>query len=183
MPKIAPKNLKLKTGGILHIREAKKSDAPHLLKWVNQVAGETDFLTFGEGEFKKTKREEEKIIESHHRAKNQIFLIAELEGEIVSVLNVNANNKTRLRHICDFGVSVKKCHWRKGIGTLMIREMLDWAKKSKIIRKINLNVQANNKSAIQLYKKLGFKEEGRIRRDAFIKDKFYDAYVMGKLVD
>lgn len=86
-------------------------------------------------------------------------------------------------HIGDFGVTVRKDHWGKGIGSSLIETMLKWAKASDVIRKINLNVQTNNETAIALYKKFSFEIEGTIRRDSFIDGKFYDAYAMGILID
>jgi RimJ/RimL family protein N-acetyltransferase len=177
------KKFKTTTGKIILIREAKKEDAAALIAYVKKVACETDFLTFGKGEFRKTIKEEQQIIQQHAKAKNQIFLLAEYEGEIVGILNVNANEKSRLRHIGDFGVTVKKDYWGQGIGTNLIECMLEWARKSGVIRKINLVVQTNNKAAIKLYKKLGFKKEGVLRRDSFINGKFYDAYAMGMMID
>ena len=178
-----PKELKTKSGEKLIIREAVTADASALIDYVNQVTGESNFLTLGVGDFKKTIEEEEKIIEDHHNTENRIFLVAELSGEVAGLLNVNASNKPRLKHIGDFGVTVRKDHWGKGIGSGLIEAMLEWAKASGIIRKINLNVQANNETAIALYKKFGFEIEGTIRRDSSIQGKFYDAYAMGILID
>lgn len=178
-----PKHIKIKSGEELIIREAIAADAPTLIEYVNEVAGESDFLTFGAGEFKKTIEEEQKILTKHYESKNQIFLIAEIDEKIVGLLNVNASKKERLKHIGEIGISVRKNHWDKGIGSTLIETMLEWAKSSQIIRKINLTVQTNNKVAIALYKKFGFETEGTLKRDAFINRKFYDAYTMGILID
>lgn len=181
--KFTSKKIILQNGEQLCIREGKKSDAIDLIKYVNQVAGESDFLTFTEGEFGMTKKEEEAFVEAAHKANNRIFLIAELGKEIVGVLNVDANSKKKMKHIGTFGVSLKKAHWGKGIGALFIQTMLNWAKSNGVTRKMNLNVMANNKRAIKLYKKFGFKKEGVLKRDALINGKFYDAYLMGLLID
>ena len=85
-----PKNNKIKSAETLVIREAKKVDASDLIEYVNNVAVETDFLTFGAGDFKKTVEEEEKIIEEHSNTENRIFLVAELDGKIAGILNVGA---------------------------------------------------------------------------------------------
>ncbi|MFA6023645.1 MAG: GNAT family protein [Candidatus Gracilibacteria bacterium] len=181
--KFTSKQFVLKNGEKLSIREGKKSDASDLIKYLNQVAGESDFLTFTEGEFKMTKKGEEAFVEEAHKADNEIFLVAEIGKEIVGVLNVNANSKKRMKHIGTFGVSLKKAHWGKGIGALFIQTMLDWAKSNGVTRKMNLSVMANNKRAMKLYKKFGFKKEGLLKRDALINGKFYDAYLMGLLID
>lgn len=181
--KFTSRKIILKNGEELCLREGKKSDAADLIKYLNQVAGESEFLTFTGGEFKMTKKEEESFVEAAHKASNRIFLIAELGKEIIGVLNVDANSKKRMKHIGTFGISLKKAHWGKGIGALFIQTMLDWAKSNGITRKMNLTVMSHNKRAIKLYKGFGFKKEGVLKRDALINGKFYDAYSMGLLID
>jgi RimJ/RimL family protein N-acetyltransferase len=44
-----------------------------------------------------------------------------------------------------------------------------------------LDVYSYNPRAIKVYKRLGFKIEGKNREHAFWQDKFYDAYYMGIL--
>jgi RimJ/RimL family protein N-acetyltransferase len=180
---ISQKEIKLKNGEVLVVRSPDVADAAAMLKFVNSVAGETDFLTFGENEFNKTEAEEVDAIQKNKKSDNQIFIIAEINGELVGVLNVSADEKSRLKHIGVFGVSVRKTDWSKGIGTALIQTMLTWVKDSKIIRKINLSVIANNESAIKLYEKFGFEKEGLIKRDLCVDGKFYDAYAMGIGVD
>ena len=165
------------------IQEAKKKDATALIQFVQKVANETNFLTFDSSEFNKTVEEEEQIIEDHLQAKNQIFILAKLDGQIIGILNVQSSKKKRLEHIGHFGVSVLKQYWNKGVGSLLVQSMIDWAKESGIIRKLNLRVSVNNELAIRLYKKHGFTVEGIIKRDLKLNDKFEDTYQMGLLID
>ncbi len=165
------------------IREATRSDAESMIQYVYQVADETPYLSFGAGEFTITKHEEERVIEIHRQAKNRIFILAILEGEIAGMLNVVANNKPRMRHIGEFGITVEKKYWGLGIGDSLMKSMIDWAQHSGIIRKLNLKVQTHNTAAINLYKKYGFKKEGLITRDSYIDGVFYDTYMMGLLID
>lgn len=177
------KKIKLKNNIDLIIREAKIIDASNIIEYVDDVSGETDFLTFGRGEFNKTLEEEEKIIEEHIKANNRIFLIAEINNKIIGVLNVNANNKKRLKHICSFGISVKKNYWGYGVGSNLILTLIEWAKWTGIVRKINLSVVENNNSAIALYEKFGFKTEGIITRDLFLNGMYYNTLSMGIEID
>ncbi|SHH20388.1 hypothetical protein SAMN02745135_00042 [Caloranaerobacter azorensis DSM 13643] len=39
---------------------------------------------------------------------NKLFLIAEIEGEIVGNLSFKGSNRRRLKHAGEFGISVKK---------------------------------------------------------------------------
>ncbi|MGG0509418.1 GNAT family protein [Priestia megaterium] len=47
---------------------------------------------------------------------------------------------------------------------------MEWSKEQKGLGKINLDVFSNNKRAIHLYKKLGFKEEGKQINQIKLKD-------------
>ena len=67
-----------------------------------------------------------------------------------------------------------------GIGRILIKGLLDWGKENKINKKISLYVFSTNKNAIALYKKMGFKIEGRFRRDMIINGKYVDSVAMYK---
>lgn len=183
MHSIFPREIPLKNGETLIIREAMKEDAAAVIEYLNDVVCETDFLTMGKGEFNKTVAEEEEIFEAHRQSQNQIIIIAELNGEIAGLANISANNKPRQKHIGELGITVQKDHWGKGIGTKMMQAMIEWAKASGVIRKINLSVQANNEAAIKLYEKCGFEKEGTLKRDLYLNGQFYDALAMGLLID
>ncbi len=67
------KDLNLNNGQVVTIREGEKEDAGRVLEYVNRIAGETDHLTFGPGEFKFSLEQEEKFIESHLNSDNKTF--------------------------------------------------------------------------------------------------------------
>ena len=167
----------------IYIQEAEKKHAAELIEYTKKVGDETDFLTFQGSEFNKTIEEEQAIIEQHKLAKNRIFILAILNNEIIGILNVNSSQKKRLKHVGEFGISVLKAHWSKGVGGLLMKYMIDWAKESGIIRKLNLKVLVANDAAIKLYKKFGFEVEGLIKRDFYIKNKFQDTLIMGLIID
>ena len=177
------KKINLKNNTEIIIREARKEDAAQLIKYVKQVADETNFLTFSAEEFKVTVEQEEQILVQHQLEKNRIYLVATLNNEIIGILNVGASHKKRLKHIGEFGMSVLKEHWRKGVGKALLTYMLDWAKETGILRKINLKVSTKNEAAIHLYKTLNFEIEGMIKRDLFVDNEFGDTYQMGLLID
>lgn len=178
MSTILPRTKTLKNGEILHLRSVKLADAAEIIHFVKTVGGETDFLTFGTGEFNKTVAEEETIISEHLAAPNRIFIAATLQDEIVGILNVTASPKPRLQHSGEFGISVLKKHWGKGIGRHLMETMLDWAERSPIIRKLNLKVLTSNTKALALYKSIGFEEEGYLKEDTFVNGVYQDARIM-----
>ncbi|WP_052045184.1 GNAT family N-acetyltransferase [Caloranaerobacter azorensis] len=87
----------------------------------------------------------------YYNSDNKLFLIAEIEGEIVGNLSFKGSNRRRLKHAGEFGISVKKEYWNMGIASQLIKELIEWAKSSGIIKKINLKVMEDNERAINLY--------------------------------
>lgn len=173
----------LKSGEELIIREAVPDDAARLVSYIHTVSVETDFLTFGKGDFNVSVPEERKILEESLKAKNKVFLVAEIDGEVAGLLTVGASPRPRLKHIGDFGISVQEKYWGMGIGSYMLEAMIEWAKSTGVIRKLDLSVLVSNTRAIELYKKFGFEIEGTNRRHMLIEGEFHDAHSMGMLID
>lgn len=169
--------------GKVTIRKGVKSDAEQLIEYLNKIGGQSDFLTFGAGQFGKNVIGEEEFIESVSNKKNALFIVAEINGKIVGNLNFSGEPRERTAHTGEFGVSVLKEYWGHGIGEELIKYLISWSRNSKIIRKINLRVRTDNSRGIALYKKLGFIEEGRIKRDFLINGIFYDSLLMGLAID
>ncbi|MCX7883663.1 MAG: GNAT family N-acetyltransferase [Caloramator sp.] len=165
------------------IRPATIDDAEALINYMNVIGGESDFLTFGPKELNITLDAEKSILEGFINKDNSLFIVAVLDGKIIGSLSFSGGGRKRLAHAGEFGVSVLKEFWGKGIGKELIRYLIDWAKETKVIRKINLRTRIDNERAIRLYKKLGFEEEGIIRREFLIDGKFYDTLMMGMLID
>ncbi len=165
------------------IRQASKNDARVLVDYLNIIGGESNFLTFGAGEFGISIEEEESFIEKVLKKENDLFIVAEIDGEIIGSLNFSGGLRERTAHVGEFGMSVLKKYWGNGIGEELIKYLINWSKDSGIIRKINLRVRTDNERGIYLYKKLGFLEEGLLRRDFVINDKFYDSLLMGLCID
>ncbi len=171
------------SGRELLIREADVDDATSLLNYIAAIAGESDFLTFGPGEFVLSVDEEERILTRFRNADNQLYLVALIDGEIVGHLSFAAGARPRVRHTGAFSMSVRKRFWGMGIGSHLIDTLIDWAHSSCIIRKIDLYVRTDNERAIVLYQSKGFVIEGTITRAMLHNGTYYDHHAMGLEVD
>ncbi len=174
-----PKTVSLKNGRILTIRNPEIEDAQSLVDYINIVSVESENLSFGEGEAPFTKEQEEEYIKSLKTNPHKIMAIGEIDSEIVAVSDISSPSLPRLKHCGDLGMSVMKKHWNTGVGTALMNFLVDWAIEDGNFKKINLHVKETNDFAIHLYKKLGFKEEGRMSRGMFINDKYFDLILMG----
>ncbi|MBH8609036.1 GNAT family N-acetyltransferase [Thermoactinomyces sp. CICC 10521] len=165
------------------IREGRADDAGRILSYIRKMAGESDFITFSPDEFCMSMEEERAFIEECANSRNHLFLIAEVEGEIAGNLVFRGGKYSRTAHAGEFGISVLKKYWGCSIGRSLLQYLIDWAKKSHVVRKINLRVRVDNERAIRLYERMGFAIEGRLKRDFYIGGKWFDSYLMGMSID
>ncbi|MBI9012206.1 MAG: GNAT family N-acetyltransferase [Clostridiales bacterium] len=167
----------------LTIRPIEVSDAENMITYLNQIAGESENLTFGLGEFAITLEKEISYLESLQGNGNQMMVVATVDDEIVGNISYNGGHRLRTRHVGEFGISVRKDYWGKGIGKALLQNLIDWAKASPYCEKINLRVRDDNIRAIGLYRKLGFQVEGLIKRDMKINGEFVDCLFMGLKIE
>jgi RimJ/RimL family protein N-acetyltransferase len=177
--KLESHKYELKNGRVLLIREATVRDACSVLDYVEGVSGESNFLTFGPGEFELTEAAEEDVLRKYYESDNQLYMLGLIDDAIVATLSFSAGQRPRLRHSGEFGMSVRKQCWGLGIGSLMLDTLIHWARATRVIKKINLRVRTDNQRAIQLYERKGFSPEGTIRREIFLDGAFFDQYWMG----
>ncbi|HKM42597.1 MAG TPA: GNAT family protein [Limnochordia bacterium] len=173
------KEVQLHNGQKLIIRKATPDDASHIIAYIDQISRETDYLTFGPGEFGISVDQEIAFIESVQNSDNQLMICAFVDHAIVGQLTFMGGSRPRTRHTGELGVSVLKKDWRLGVGTELIKYSLNWAKETHIVRKVNLRVRSDNAGAIRLYESLGFVYEGKKTREFSVDGIFYDSIHMG----
>lgn len=165
------------------IRSATKLDASAILELSQAVISEEIFQLTSASEFQMTVNGEENWIESHLTNPDHIILVAELDSKIVGILDFSNGHRKRISHTGEFGMSIEKSVRGQGIGTLLLKVLIEWATQSQKIEKIGLSVHANNNRAIALYRKMGFEVEGVRRRDLkYGEDNYIDTVVMGRFI-
>jgi RimJ/RimL family protein N-acetyltransferase len=183
MAECTPQKLKSKSGAEIVIRSALKQDAAAILDLSKSVIGEEVYQLTSRSEFKMTIEAEEKWIESHLTNPNHIILVAETNSKIVGLLDFSNGHRQRIAHTGEFGMSVERSGRDQGIGSLLLRVLIEWATQNKTIEKIGLSVHSNNDRAIALYKKMGFEIEGVRKRDLkYGEGQYIDTVVMGRFV-
>lgn len=178
-----PQHSSLKNGLRLTLRPAVPEDAPRLLAYVEQVAGESENLAFGPGEFGMSLEQERAVLQQIAEAPTSLYLLGEIEGEIAGTLTFHAERRLRLQHAGEFGMSVLRKYWNLGLGSHLLAALISWAAQTDVIRKINLRVRVDNLPAIHLYEKFGFVHEGRKTREFYLSGQFYDVFLMGLPLD
>lgn len=178
-----PRHILLQNNRLLTLRPATPDDAPQVIAYVEQVSAESENLTFGPGEFDISLEQERGILQQMAHAVTSLYLLAEIEGEIVGTLTFSTEKRPRLQHGGEFGMSVLQKYWHLGIGAQMLTTFIAWARQTHLIRKINLRVRVDNFPAIHLYEKHGFVREGRRTREIYLHGQFIDVLLMGLPID
>ena len=174
----AIKGITLKNGSTLFVSEAEPEDADAMIRYLNVVGGETDFLTFGANEFWLSVEEETSFIRSVREKEKDIFLKGVIDGKIVSTLSLLRVDRPRIQHIGELGVSVLADYWGLGVGRHMCEEAARQAKE-RGITKIDLKVREDNDKAIRLYERLGYKREGVASRAYLVRGSYFAQVLMG----
>ena len=114
-------------------------------------------------------------------SENSIVLIALENEQIIARAELQGYYAPRIRHKAKFSISVRKEYWNQGIGTEMLKRIIEKAKKMKI-RSIELEVISDNVRGIHLYHKMGFIDIGIYKKYFYVNETFKDAVVMQKLL-
>ncbi len=164
------------------IRSAKVSDARELLSVMRRVMVESPWLVTEADEIPRKLSVERKFVEGHLKQKNSQLLVAvDSNGKIVGSLGADGGRRRRNQHLLTIGIVVLKECRGHGVGLALMKEMLAKAKKARI-EKVKLSVNANNRVAIALYRKLGFKLEGRFKHEIKVGKKYFDTLEMAKFI-
>ena len=140
------------------VEKAAPSDAAMLLEYLKQVGEESDNLTFGPEGMPFSVEAEAEFISSMENSIDNIMLLAKCDDKIVGCASLNRLPR-RMKHRGDFAISVAKEYWNKGIGSQLLNNIIAFAKENNF-EIIDLQVRSDNKRAIHLYEKYGFKKIG-----------------------
>ena len=155
------KTAQLKDGRTCVLRNGTEEDGKLLLDIFNLTHEQTDFLLSYPDESTHTAEEEAAFLKERTESENGIEMMAEVDGVVVGSAGIGAvGTRYKTRHRADFGISVDKAYWGLGIGRAMTEACIECAREAGYIQ-VELEVVADNESAISLYKSVGFKEYGR----------------------
>ena len=165
------------------IREAQAQDAAQIIAHVKRLIAEPEvYIITAPGEFNFTVEQEQAFLNEHASSDNSVFLVAEIEGKIVGMLNCTGGTRRATRHAATLGMSVDR-EWRnQGVGSLLMARAVEWAKQSEMVSRIELSVFARNEMAIHLYQKYGFVVEGRRRKSLYRNGEYFDDLIMALLL-
>lgn len=114
-------------------------------------------------------------------SKNGPVYYAISNDKVVGWCDAFPEDNPRQSHRGSLGMGLLPEFRGQGIGSQLLKAVLDQAKKFGL-EKIELNVYSSNAPAIALYKKLGFEQEGLIKKYRRLDGEYFDCLIMGKFI-
>ncbi len=170
-----------KTGHEVVLRSAQITDAENLINYLKITAAETPWLIREPEEVTLSFEQERSFIQRIMDSDRELMLVAIVDGKHAGNCSLmQAGEFKRYRHRCDVAIALYREYCGRGIGKIMMETVLKTAKELGY-EQAELEVIADNESAIALYEKLGFENYGRFPNRMKYRDgKYADAYWMMK---
>lgn len=102
----------------------------------------------------------------------EIGIVAEVEGRVVAN-SVVTRKSGPMSHVGSLGIAIKAGYRNTGIGTEIMKTLIDESRKMGL-KVLVLDVFASNRKARHVYEKVGFKESGKIPKGIYRKGKYID---------
>ena len=151
----------LKNGNEAWLRNDNASDGNAVYEIFNLTHAETDYLLSYPDENSFDPEQEAQFLEEKTNSSNGIEIVAIVDGKIVGTAGIEAvGAKHKVRHRAEFGISVLKEYWGMGLGKALTGACIECAREAGYVQ-LELNVVAENKRAVTMYRDLGFTEFGR----------------------
>jgi ribosomal protein S18 acetylase RimI-like enzyme len=172
-------NITLKNGKKIVLRHIKRTDLDNIWDNFNQVVDEGIYLPF----FEKVLSDYEKVNWYHELLdKGNLCLIAEdpdlpEPNNVVGQCTIEDIQWEASNHVGVLGIIIKNEYRNQGLGYHLMKYAMNESKKIGK-EKIILSTFATNKSAIELYKKLGFEITGLRKKQFLMHGKYIDEVLM-----
>lgn len=136
-------------------------------------------LAFGQTYEKSVTKTDDEWKESLSRG----FIVgAFIEDSLVGTVGYYFNQGKKVHHICTiFGVYVSATSRGQGVASLLLEYVLQLILDSSAVV-INLSVNTDQKHAIALYEKFGFKRIGVAHKALYVNKTYYDELLMEKII-
>lgn len=160
----------------IKFRDHLKSDIPYRVKWLNDKKV-NKYIGNHLGRRTNTKEQADWFFNYEFNHAKKFFTICDNTKPIgfMGFTEIDRYNKNGAIFIAIGEIDYQGC----GIGTLAMEYLINYGFKRLKLHKLTLAVLEKNLPAIKLYKKLGFKVEGKTMEDVKCGNKFFNTILMG----
>ncbi len=158
------------------VRSFTIDDVPSKVEWINNPANNKYLHYDLPLEVEKTCR----WFNNNKDREDRIDAVIEVDGipiGLIGLLQIDCKNKKAEYYIC-----IGNSQYRgRGIALKASRMLVNYAFSRLLLNKIYLFTEVENKSAQNLFSKIGFKQEGTLVNDLIYRNRKVDRYVYGLL--
>lgn len=168
--KIPEEKITLKDGRVLTVRSAEERDAEAMLDYVRKTSEETHYLIRYPEEIDFTLDKEKQIIGDILNAEDAAWFVAFDGDRAVGNCAISRHgDRIKVRHRCDLAIALEQAYCGLGLGTQLMTMAVHLAEEMGF-EQLELGVYADNERAMALYRKMGFRECGRLPGAFRLKD-------------
>jgi diamine N-acetyltransferase len=169
---------KMLKGGKIELVPLEKEHLANSLLWANDMSLNSKMLRV----LPVTKVDQDKWYQDILEDPSKIVFAIKTMKEDKHIGNTGIYHIDWVHRRGEFWVLIaEQSHWKQGIGKEVASLMLNYVFQNLNLNKLYLNVSADNKQALSLYKKLNFQQEGILKEHYFIEGKYIDIVTMAIL--
>jgi putative acetyltransferase len=103
------------------------------------------------------------------------------EEILIGTAGMSIYPNPRMRHSASLGISIHRDYQGKGVGTALMKALIDLADNWLMLVRLELTVFEDNERAIRLYEKLGFEKEGVKKLAAIRSGRYVNEIMMSRI--
>lgn len=171
--KYTEKVIKLKNGADCILKSPNADNAEEILSHLKRTSAETNYMARYAEEITMTVEQERAFLDALLVNERDIMISAVINGNIVANAGICCVAPfIKYQHRAEIGISIQKSFWGLGLGSVILQEIVVYAKQAGY-EQLELEVVADNNRAITLYEKFGFMVYGSREKSFKYKDATY----------
>ena len=161
--RLVARRLQLNNGQWCALCSPEPSEAAQRIAFLRRVSAETSFMARSASDSPADAALAAEIIADQLEDDRALEIAAWPDDRMIACGSIGriASAYPRKRHRAQLGVAVLREYWGLGLATAILRALID-AAPSMGYAQIELSVVSENARALNLYRRLGFREMGRI---------------------
>ena len=157
------------------IRAVEPEDMPDLTEAWNQPLAVWGTLQLPFTSLEARRKRHEASAPGHTR------LVAVIDGKAIGMAGLHPADNVRRAHTASIGMAVHDAYAGRGAGSALMAALINQADRWLNLKRLELNVYADNARAIALYERFGFEREGVFRNYAWRDGAYVDSLAMARL--
>jgi RimJ/RimL family protein N-acetyltransferase len=155
------------SGETINLRAVERQDAPLIYRWFNDpvVMDGWGWSAPARSMHTVAAQVEEWLGREAAVGRPEALIAESLAGDPIGLIIVRID-RPEARAV-ELSLLVDAAHWGQGFGIDMMQTTLEACFDGWGVHRVGIRVEEGNERALALYRRLGFKEEGRLRQAAF----------------